>query len=51
MGVHDVWRYEESALVLIDYQPKMVNQIRSEDPFKTVSADETSGLNLAQYTF
>lgn len=29
---HGVWRHEDSALVLIDYQKEMFDQIRSETP-------------------
>jgi nicotinamidase-related amidase len=36
MSVQDVWKYEESALVLIDYQPEMFNQIQSETPAELV---------------
>ncbi|MES0151999.1 isochorismatase family protein [Mesorhizobium sp. M0018] len=36
MSVQDVWKYEESALVLIDYQPEMFSQIRSETPANLV---------------
>jgi len=32
MSAKGVWKYEESALLLIDYQTEMFNQIRSETP-------------------
>ena len=33
---HGVWRHEECALVLIDYQKEMFDQLRSETPAELV---------------
>src|SRR5437660_12539515 len=36
MGAKGVWKYEESALLLIDYQKEMFDQIRSETPAELI---------------
>jgi nicotinamidase-related amidase len=36
MGAKGVWTYEESALLLVDYQKEMFDQIRSETPAELI---------------